>query len=271
MITISIQKPKKAQLNRMMTGCGMRIVEGDFPIQVKKELIRKIKNSFNKGKAHTLYSNDMEGEGFSEMFKTGKKAVKKRINTEIRQTGRQLKNEAILAGRELKKEAIKSGNEFVRDVAKPYLTEMVQAGILGLGGAAAVAQPELAPFIGVATLGAQAYAGSFIDNLGRPRKRPQPVADDDDKEVDADYGDEYLYQPPPQPELFRSVIHDVSSSQQGLIGYGFNNSKRGCGLFAGGGLITQDKTLHPALQSSNPVFYLNRNILPAFIQNEMYS
>jgi len=280
---INIQKPKKAQLNRIMKGCGIRIVEGDYPIKIKPELIRKIKNSFNKGKAHTIYSDDIEGQGLSEMYDKAKEVVKrevrqtgrqlkKKVNTEVRQTARQLKKEAINAGNELKQEAIKTGNQFVRNVAKPYLKEMVQTGILGLGGAAALVQPELAPFIGMATLGAEAYANSFIDNLGRPRPRPKPVLDEDDKEVDTDYGDEFICPVPEQtPQLFNSVMSDRTSSQQGLIGYGINYSKRGNGLFAGGGLVTQDRTLHPALQSSNPVFYLNRNILPSFIQNQMYS
>jgi hypothetical protein len=265
---ISIKIPKKTQINRMMKGRGMRIVEGDYQINVNPEIIRKIKNKFNKGKSHTLYSADIVGEGLSEMYNKAKKAVQ----SEVKLTARQLKKEAIQSAREFKKDAIQSAKEFKKqaidaaiDSSKPYLKELVQAGILGLGGAAAIAQPELAPFIGAVTLGTEAYANSFIDNIGAPR----PVLDD--KEENADYGDEYLSQSESQPnhELFHSVIHDTTSSQQGLIGYGLR-SKRGAGLFAGGGLVTQNKTLHNSLQSSNPVFYLNRNILPAYIQNQMY-
>jgi hypothetical protein len=269
---ISIQIPKKTQINRMMKGCGMRIVEGDYQININPELIRKIKNKFNKGKSHTLYSADIVGEGLSQMYNKAKKSVQ----SEIKLTARQLKKEAIQSARELKKDAIQSAKEFKKqaidaaiDSGKPYLKELVQAGILGLGGAAAVAQPELAPFIGAVTLGAEAYANSFIDNIGAPRQTPRPILDD--KEDNADYGDQYLSQTESQPnhELFHSVIHDTTSSQQGLIGYGLR-AKRGAGLFAGGGLVTQNKTLHNSLQSSNPIFHLNRNILPAYLQNQMY-
>lgn len=283
MITISIQKPKSSQLNRVMKGCGMRVVEGDTPIQVKKELARKIKNAFSKGKAHTLYSQDFVGTGFNEMFNQAKKYVE----TEARQTARQVKKEAIQAGnefareakkeayqigRELKKEAYQQGNVFLNDVAKPYLSELVSAGIVGLGGAAAVVQPELAPFIGMATIGATTYANSLIDSIGRPRKKTYT-------QIQNDYDNQYQQQiqaedAPPQPihEVLHTAMASVSDSQQGLIGFGLRNDvKKGNGLYGGGGLYTQGRGLHPSQQQQDATFYLNRNILPAYIQNEMYS
>lgn len=262
MITISIQKPKSSQMNRVMKGCGMRVVEGDYPIQVKKELARKIKNSFNKGKAHTLYSHEFEGSGLNEMYGKAKKAV----TAEVRQTARQLKKEAIQTGKEMKQEAIKQGNIFVEDVARPYLKELVSAGIIGLGATATAVQPELAPWIGLGTVGATAYANSLIDSIGRPRQQPQPQEEE--------YGQQYIAPPPPpsMPQVFHSQIHSVADSQQGLIGYGLRyQEKKGNGLFAGGGLITHGRGLHPSLQTQNPTFYLNRNALPAYIQNQMYN
>jgi len=280
MITISIQKPKSSQMNRVMKGCGMRVVEGDMPIQVKKELARKIRNSFNKGKAHTLYSQDFEGTGFNEMYDKAKKTV----TAEVRQTARQLKKEAIKSGRELgreikqqayqagdelKKEAYKQGNVFIKDVAKPYLKELVSAGIVGLGGTAAVAQPELAPWIGMATIGATAYTNSLIDNIGKPRRKsPQQIQEE------YDYQQQYVPQQEDIPQPIHEVLHTpmqaISDSQQGLIGYGLRSEKLGNGLFAGGRLVTYGRGLHPSLESQNPTFYLNRNLLPSYIQNEMY-
>ena len=44
----------------------------------------------------------------------------------------------------------------------------------------------------------------------------------------------------------------------------------GSGLFAGGGLVSRDGYNHPALSSPNPNFLLNRNLLPAYIQNQQF-
>ena len=46
---------------------------------------------------------------------------------------------------------------------KPYLKETSQAGVAGLGAAASLAQPELAPFIVPATIGLSAFAGEVED------------------------------------------------------------------------------------------------------------
>jgi len=271
MITISIQKPKSSQLNRVMKGCGMRVVEGDHHIQVKKELARKIKNAFSKGKAHTLYSGDFEGTGLIAEYKKAKKVIGEKVKQTAKEVGRESKREAIRVGRELKKEAIKQGNIFVDDVARPYLKELVTAGIVGLGGAAAAVQPELLPWIGVGTLAASTYAGSVIDSIGRPKPRPQPEI------YEYDYADEYMPTPvdiPQQPvhEVLHTPMRSVSDSQQQLIGYGLSHQeKKGCGLFAGGGLYTYGRGLHISLQEQSPLFYLNRNILPAYIQNSMYN
>ena len=290
MITIHIKKPKASQLKRTMSGSGFRITEGDFPINVKKDLVNKIRNKFKNGKSHTLYSHEFEGGSLSSMYKDAKDYVK----TEARQTGRQLKKEAIAVGkelqqeaietgREIKKQAIKEGNIFVRDVAKPYLTEMVQSGILGVGTALAVVQPELAPFIGVGTLALSSMAGNYIDEFGNKRPKPKPqsayVSPQDYQQV---------YQPPPPSlvpadyinptEIARTKMNDsVDDFQRAnrMIGFGFgrnsrNNYKVGSGLYAGGGLVSQDGYTPPALMSPNPDFMLNRNLLPAYIQNQQF-
>jgi len=264
MLQIKIKKPTKQQFNRTMKGCGIRIVEGDTPIMVKAELVRKIKNKFKNGKAHTLSPQEMEGSGIKEMYNTAKKAVIKKANQVAKEVGR----EAREVGRELKKEAYKQGNIFIDDVARPYAAEIANAGILGLAGAASVVQPELAPFIAVGAIGASSVIENYINNIGK--KQPKPIRPYEEEEED--YGEQYVA-PPPIPQLAQSQIHDMSAFQKSnnLIGYGFrSHTKFGSGMFSGGRLVTGKNELHPALLSPSPQFFLNRNILPSNIQNDMY-
>ena len=160
---------------------------------------------------------------------------------------------------------------FVRDVAKPYLSEMVQTGIMGLARTASALQPELAPFIIPAGLAASAMAGNFIDNFGnRPRTIQQaqtqaeiqePLKYEDVAEDDTMYINPH--------ELYRTPMRDVSKSQRGLIGFGL--SKRGSGLFAGGRLVSTDGMIPYSLLSPNPAFMLNRNLMSAAEQNALYN
>ena len=271
MITIHIKKPKSAQMNRVQKGCGMRITEGDTPLLVKKELYNKIKNKFKNGKAHTLYSHEFEGGSLTDMYNQAKEAVK----TEVRQTARQAKKEAVSVAKELQKQAIKEGNLFVKDVAKPYLTEMVQAGIVGLGGTAAALQPELAPWIGAGTLALSSMAGQYIEDFGKkpPKKKSAYVSPQD-------YNVIQQYQAPvPENyvnphEVARSKLNESVDDFQranNMIGFGFNKGpKVGCGLYAGGGLVSRDGYTPPALMSPKPEWMMNRNIMPAYIQNMTY-
>lgn len=269
MLQINIKKPTKAQINRTMKGCGMRIVEGDTPIMVKAELIRKIKNKFKNGKAHTLTPQEMEGSGIKELYKTAKKDVTKRVKKVAKEVASDVRREANETGRQLKKEAYKEANIFIDDVARPYAAELATAGILGLAGAASAVQPELAPFIAVGALGASSVVTNYINNIGK--KQPKPIRPYEEP-VEEDYGEQYVA-PPPIPQLAQSQIHDVSNfqSQNRLIGYGFrSHTKFGSGLYGGGGLVTGKNELHPALLSPSPEFFLNKNLLPANIQNQMY-
>jgi hypothetical protein len=245
MITIHIKKPKASQMKRTMSGCGFRITEGDYPIMVKKDLVNKIRNKFNKGKSHTLYAHEFEGGSLASLYKQAKKG----ITEEIKKTGKELQQEAIETGKEIKKQAIKEGNIFVRDVAKPYLTEMVQSGILGVGTALAVVQPELAPFIGVGTLALSSMAGNYIDEFGNKKPKPKSAY-----VSPQDYQQYQPYEPPTQTlvpadyinptEIARSKMnYSIDDFQRAnrMIGFGFgrnnrNNYKVGNGLFAGGTL-----------------------------------
>lgn len=283
MIVVHIKKPKASQLNRTQKGCGMRITEGDHPIMVKKELFNKIKNKFKNGKAHTLYSHEFEGGSLSSMYKDAKKYAETEVRQTVRQArkkavevGRELKQEAIETGREFKKQAIMEGNIFVRNIAKPYLTEMVQAGIVGLGGAAAVAQPELAPWIGAGTLALSSMAGQYIEDFGKKKKVVAPTS----------YVSQQAYEEPapvPVPtgievqdphQLARTKMNDSVDDFQrsnNMIGFGFNREpKVGCGLFAGGRLVSRDGYTPPALMSPDPKWLMNRNIMPAYVQNATY-
>jgi hypothetical protein len=300
MITIHIKKPKSSQIKRTISGCGFRITEGDYPINVKKELVNKIRKKFSNGKSHTLYAHEFEGGSLASMYQDAKdfvitegrqtaRQLKKNIQTEVRQTARQLKkeaistaqqlkNEAIETGREIKKQAIKEGNMFINDVARPYLSEMVQSGIMGLAGTASVLQPELAPFILTAGLTASAMAGNYIDEFGNKKPKPQPQT------AYVSPQDYQVYQPAPSivpedyinpTEIARTKINDSIDDMQranNMIGFGFgrNNHKVGNGLYAGGGLVSRDGYTPPSLMSPNPEFMLNRNLLPAYIQNQQF-
>ena len=283
MITIYIKKPKSSQIKRTMTGSGFRITEGDYPILVKKELVNKIKKKFNEGKAHTIYAHEFDNQMDGGSLKSIYKQAKKGITNELKQTGRELKQEAIATGKEIKKQAIKEGNVFIRDVAKPYLAEVVQTGIMGLAAGASALQPELAPFILTAGLAASSMAGNYIDEFGNKKAKPKPetayISPQDYQQV---------YQPPTPSlvpadyinptEIARTKMNDsIDDFQKAnrMIGFGVGRNSRnqykvGNGLFAGGGLVSQDGYTPPALMSPNPDFMLNRNLLPAYIQNQQF-
>jgi len=243
MQTINIKKPTASQLNRSSKGCGIRITEGDMPIMVKKELVNKIRNKFKNGKAHTLYSHEMQGGGLGDIYKQGKEYVK----SELKQTSRQLKKEArliakeakqqaIQAGRELKKEAKRQGNEFISDVAKPYLSEMVQTGIVGLGTALAVVQPELAPFIGVGTLALSSMAGNYIDEFGNKRPKPSKPSNSyispHEYQQEQPMNEDYINPTQVARTRMNDSVDDIQRSSN-LIGFGLGRThKVGSGLFA---------------------------------------
>lgn len=273
MFVIHIKEPNKSQIKQHCSGKGFRIVEGAFPITITSaDAIKKIKSSFRKGKGYTLKPNEIEGKGLTDLYNRGKKA----LETEIRQTARSAKkkiNEELRqTGRQLKKTAIKEGNMFIKDVAKPYLTEMVQTGIMGLAGTASALQPELAPFILTGGLAASAMASNAIENFGkRPRttQQAQIIQEQEPIRYEDIAEDDPLYVNP--HELYRSKMSDVSQTQRGLIGFGLGSSvKAGNGLFAGGRLVSINNNIPSPLLSPDPRFLLNRNLLSAAEQNMLY-
>lgn len=273
MFVVHIKQPSKSQIKQHCSGKGFRIVEGEYPVTITSpDAIKKIKNSFRKGKGYTLKSDEIEGTGLKDLYKDAKKTIK----TELRQTARsakkQIGEELKQTGREIKKTAIKEGNVFVRDVAKPYLSEMVQTGIMGLAGAASALQPELAPFILTGGLAASAMASNAIENFGnRPRTTQQAQIIQEQQEpinYDEIVEDNPMYQNP--HELYHSKIHDVQ--QTGLVGFGLGSiNKKGNGLFAGGRLVSKDGNIPIPLLSPDPRFLLNRNLLSAAEQNALWN
>ena len=89
MFVVHIQQPSKPQIKQHCSRKGFRIVEGDYPVTITKaDAIKKIKNSFRKGKGYTLKPHEIEGEGLKDLYKDAKKTIK----TELRQTAKSAKN-----------------------------------------------------------------------------------------------------------------------------------------------------------------------------------
>jgi ribosomal protein L9 len=258
------------------SGKGFRIVEGDYPVTITSpDAIKKIKSSFRKGKGYTLKPDEFQGEGLKKAFSSAKKQIGNELKQSARIAKKQIKEDLKQAGREIKKEAIKTGNVFVKEVVKPYLTEVVQTGIMGLAGTASALQPELAPFLIPAGLAASAMAGNAIQNFGnRPRTIQQAQTQAEAQEplkYDDVAQDDPLFIDPHQ--LYRTPMRDMSQSQTGLIGFGLLSSttKHGSGLFAGGKLLAREEGYIPyALLSPDPRFLQNRNIMSPAEQNALY-
>jgi F0F1-type ATP synthase membrane subunit b/b' len=258
------------------SGKGFRIVEGTTPVTITSpDAIKKIKNSFRKGKGYTLKPDEFQGEGLKKLFSSAKKTIGNELKQTARSAKKQIGEELKQTGREIKKAAIKEANVFVKEVVKPYLTEVVQTGIIGLAGTASALQPELAPFLIPAGLAASAIAGNAIQNFGnRPRtiQQAQTQAEIQEPLKYEDIAqDDPLYVDPHQ--LYRTPMRDVSQSQRGLIGFGLcSSTKYGSGLFAGGKLLARDGDMIPyPLLSPDPAFLRNRNLMSAAEQNMLYS
>lgn len=277
MFVIHIKTPSKSQMKQHCSGKGFRIVEGTTPITITSpDAIKKIKNSFRKGKGYTLKPNEFQGEGLKTLFSSAKKTIGNELKQSARIAKKQIGEELKQTGREIKKQAIKEGNVFVKEVVKPYLTEVVQTGIIGLAGTASALQPELAPFIIPAGLAASAIAGNAIQNFGNRPRTTQQAQVIQEQQVPLKYDeiveDNPLYIDPHQ--LYRTPMRDVTQSQRGLIGFGLlsSSTKYGSGLFAGGKLLARDGDMMPyPLLSPNPAFLLNRNLMSAAEQNMLFS
>ena len=167
---------------------------------------------------------------------------------------------------------------------KPYLKETAQAGVAGLGAAASLAQPELAPFIIPATMGLSAFAGEVVDDpsiLFGKKKRNKYIAKQISNQYQNNFGyteQPYYTQPPVPPNsVYQSQMTSVPSqwgyglyaqSGKGLYAesgkgkglYAHPDGAYGEGLFGGGSLISQNGMLHPALVSTNPNHLRNKHL-----------
>jgi len=275
MFVVHIKEPSISQMKQHCSGKGFRIVEGDYPVTITSpDAIKKIKSSFRKGKGYTLKPDEFQGEGLKKAFSSAKKAIGNELKQSARIAKKQIGEELKQTGREIKKSAIKEGNVFVKEVIKPYLTEVVQTGIMGLAGGASALQPELAPFIIPAGLAASAIAGNAIENFGNKPRTIQQAQVIQEQQVPLKYEDiaedDPTYINP--HELYRTPMRDVSQSQVGLIGFGLGSTtKRGSGLFAGGRLVSNNGMIPYPLISPNPEFMLNRNLMSPAQQNMLYN
>ena len=80
---------------------------------------------------------------------------------------------------------------------KPYLKETAQAGVAGLGAAASLAQPELAPFIVPATIGLSAFTGEVIDDpslIFGKKKRNEYVKNQISNQISNQFPNQYSNQ-----------------------------------------------------------------------------
>ena len=87
---------------------------------------------------------------------------------------------------------------------KPYIKETAQAGVAGLGAAASLAQPELAPFIVPATIGLSAFAGEVVDDpslIFGKKKRNQYVKNQTSNQM-SQYSNQYSNQY--QEQIYRT-------------------------------------------------------------------
>ena len=164
---------------------------------------------------------------------------------------------------------------------KPYLKETAQAGVAGLGAAASLAQPELAPFIVPATIGLSAFTGEVIDDpslIFGKKKRNEYVKNQISNQISNQFSYEqpYTTQPPIPPNYgYQSPMKSVPSqygyglyaesgrglyAQSGKGLYAHRDGSYGEGLFGGGSLLSRNGELHPALISTNPDFLKNKHL-----------
>jgi len=152
---------------------------------------------------------------------------------------------------------------------KPYLKETAQAGVAGLGAAASLAQPELAPFIVPATIGLSAFAGEVVDDpslIFGKKKRNEYVKNQISNQFS--YEQPYTTQPPIPPNyVYQSPMKSVPSqygyglyAESGRGLYAHRDGSYGEGLFGGGSLLSRNGELHPALISTNPDFLKNKHL-----------
>lgn len=276
MFVVHIKEPSRSQMKQHCSGKGFRIVEGSFPVTITSpDAIKKIKSSFRKGKGYTLKPDEFQGEGLKKAFSSAKKAIGNELKQSAKSAKKQIGEELKQTGREIKKAVIKEGNVFVKEVVKPYLTEVVQTGIMGLAGGASALQPELAPFIIPAGLAASAIAGNAIENFGNKPRTIQQAQVIQEQQVPLKYEDVAEDDPTfiDPHQLYRTPMRDVSQSQVGLIGFGLGSTnKHGSGLFAGGKLLARDGGYIPyALLSPDPRFLQNRNLMSPAQQNALYN
>ena len=230
---ININKPSRAQIKKLISGKSIIVKSGEYPIHVNAIMFKKMNKNFMKGKGcgmkmchdemkHNIKGGSVIGDYFNNVGHT------------------------------------------LLQATKPYISELATGAILSGATALSAFQPELAPFIIPASLGLSAIANQYINDYGEP-KTLEPIPESPPtqtpqyqqpyQQYQQPYQQPYIY---PQGQLAYSQMHSVPN----MTGYGLYNLKgrhSNHGIMSGGNLLNNGM-LHPAIQSPNPNFLLNRNL-----------
>lgn len=150
---IKIKPLSRKSILKLKKGGTVRIVQGDMPVQMSKEKIKKLVSKLSKGKGMNMNMSpeeiEMNGEGIFKAVKRASKAVSKGVKKLTTQAGDYLKST------QFKKDLV--------NVARPTVKGAVNASIGSLAATAIATNPELAPLIIPAAYVANYGANKLID------------------------------------------------------------------------------------------------------------
>lgn len=150
---INIKPLTRRALSKLKNGGTVRIVQGDMPVQMSKDKIKKLVSKLSKGKGMNMNMSpeeiEVNGQGLFKAVKRATKSVSKGVKRLATQTGDYLKST------QFKKDLV--------NVARPTVKGAVDAGIASLAASAIATNPELAPLIVPAAYAATYGANKLID------------------------------------------------------------------------------------------------------------
>lgn len=258
---IKIKPLSRKAILKLKKGGTVRIVQGDMPVQMSKDKIKKLVSKLSKGKGSNINMTPSEvtanGEGIFKAVKRASKAV-----------GKQAKKLATQAGDYLKSTQFKKD---LVNVARPTVKGAVDAGIASLATSAIATNPELAPLIIPAAYAATYGANKLIDKpslitgnktydkggmilpMRKPRvprmpKMPKPMGSDPITHT---------------PKNLLNVGNGIYAGQQSSgRGYTGEHMGSGHGIFAGGQvMVTGRHTVRDVLASADPLHTQHHNQL----------
>lgn len=150
---INIKPLSRKAILKLKNGGTVRIVQGDMPVQMSKDKIKKLVSKLSKGKGMNMNMSpeeiEVNGQGLFKAVKRATKSVSKGVKRLATQTGDYLKST------QFKKDLV--------NVARPTVKGAVDAGIASLAASAIATNPELAPLIVPAAYAATYGANKLID------------------------------------------------------------------------------------------------------------